>query len=468
MAKTCIVCGGPAGSGEHIFPACLGGLRVNNGIYCGSHNEAYGPLAELLANQLAFYNAQFGIMNTRTKKIRPVTLKDSNGATFTWDGTELTPVGPRLFSRSDDQVTIGLPANDREGMKRFLAEQEAKGVKFEVANGGQPVAYHPGTLGGQQMFAGPEGLRAIGYLAQTLFTHCFKDLARVPAMQPFIDYTLKGVDGPLVWWDFEAPTDLPANAFHLGHRIIVGIDADRGVAYGRVSLFSTFDYAMIFYELSEGTTSRSVINDIDPIAEKMPDDLVQREEALAVATVERPEDPAESLANAIGSGKAAELQNQLMRRAYDRRRQLVAEGLLEQLSAASDIAGKQQVLRDFWDGESQRVLRLLDATLKHVLANPERGNPGWFFLVRCLERATQRHESSPSGLAASAEAAIKIASAALCHTMGEALKAGELDQDSTEMFIEGGLGQHAATDAVFRRPPCLPREARRASCGGAA
>jgi hypothetical protein len=34
MAKTCIICGGRAGSGEHVFPAVLGGRRINNGIYC--------------------------------------------------------------------------------------------------------------------------------------------------------------------------------------------------------------------------------------------------------------------------------------------------------------------------------------------------------------------------------------------------------------------------------------------------
>jgi hypothetical protein len=40
MAKICIVKGGPAGSGEHIFPASLGGLRINNGIYCEKHSNA--------------------------------------------------------------------------------------------------------------------------------------------------------------------------------------------------------------------------------------------------------------------------------------------------------------------------------------------------------------------------------------------------------------------------------------------
>ena len=101
MAKTCIVGGGPAGSGEHIFPACLGGQRVNNGIYCERHNNHYGPLAAKLSTQLAFFNAQVGIRNTRTKQVQPVTLTDPvSGATYEYDGNHLKLSGPRFCRRT--------------------------------------------------------------------------------------------------------------------------------------------------------------------------------------------------------------------------------------------------------------------------------------------------------------------------------------------------------------------------------
>ena len=62
MPRTCIICGGPTGSREHIFPAALGGRRTNKGIYCGGHNNAYSGLAGIISEQLAIFNAQLGII----------------------------------------------------------------------------------------------------------------------------------------------------------------------------------------------------------------------------------------------------------------------------------------------------------------------------------------------------------------------------------------------------------------------
>jgi hypothetical protein len=97
MARTCIVRGDPPGSGEHIFPACLRGHRVNNGIYSERHNNAYGPLAAMLSTQLAFFNARCGIRNTRTKQIQVVTLTDSARA-------KVATLGSRRSSRTPRNV----------------------------------------------------------------------------------------------------------------------------------------------------------------------------------------------------------------------------------------------------------------------------------------------------------------------------------------------------------------------------
>ena len=61
MAKTCIVCGQAAGSGEHVFPAALGGRRVNSGIYCPKHDNSYSGLVSEIAGQLDFFNAYLGV-----------------------------------------------------------------------------------------------------------------------------------------------------------------------------------------------------------------------------------------------------------------------------------------------------------------------------------------------------------------------------------------------------------------------
>lgn len=127
MAKTCIVGGGSAGSGEHIVPASLGRFRINNGIYCDRHNNAYGPLPDKLSYQLAFFNAQFGIRNTRTKQIKPVILTDpAPGEQFVFAGGQLEATGPRVLSQNGNATAIAV--SDLAELEIFLKEQAAKGI----------------------------------------------------------------------------------------------------------------------------------------------------------------------------------------------------------------------------------------------------------------------------------------------------------------------------------------------------
>ena len=76
MTRTCIIGGGPTGSREHIFPAALGGRRTNKGIYCGKHNGDYSGLAEIIAEQLAIFNAQLGVQGDHADEPTSVLMTD--------------------------------------------------------------------------------------------------------------------------------------------------------------------------------------------------------------------------------------------------------------------------------------------------------------------------------------------------------------------------------------------------------
>jgi hypothetical protein len=118
--------------GGASLPASLGGRRVNNGIYCERHNNGYGALAATLSNQLAFFNAQFRIRNTRTKQIQPVTLTDpASGEAFEYDGNHLKPKGVRILSQNGNSATIAV--SERAQIQRFLEEQQAKGLTYQVS-----------------------------------------------------------------------------------------------------------------------------------------------------------------------------------------------------------------------------------------------------------------------------------------------------------------------------------------------
>ena len=72
MANTYIVCGQAAGSGEHVFPAALGGRRINKNIYCTTHDNSYSSLVADLANQVDVLNAQLGVVPDHSNDVKSV------------------------------------------------------------------------------------------------------------------------------------------------------------------------------------------------------------------------------------------------------------------------------------------------------------------------------------------------------------------------------------------------------------
>ena len=83
MGKDCIICGGATGSREHVFPAALGGRRVNKGIYCGTHNNGFSPLAAILSSQLTAVNALLGVRPDHSDEPRQLTaINPSDGQAY--------------------------------------------------------------------------------------------------------------------------------------------------------------------------------------------------------------------------------------------------------------------------------------------------------------------------------------------------------------------------------------------------
>src|SRR5574344_592024 len=94
MAKTCIICNGSAGSGEHVFPAAFGGRRTNRGIYCETHNNAFGRHVATLLNALDIVNATIGVIPDRHKEIRPAEVKSEDGERYLFSKNEVKIAPP--------------------------------------------------------------------------------------------------------------------------------------------------------------------------------------------------------------------------------------------------------------------------------------------------------------------------------------------------------------------------------------
>ena len=140
MPRTCIIGGGNTGSREHIFPAALGGRRTNKGIYCGNHNNAFSGLAGSLSGQLKIINSLLGVRSDHSDKAHTLSFTAPNGQNWKITSSGVAKDGPPSISNE--------------------------------------------TLNMQFTLGGPEGLKAISYIALTFFAHHFPDEARRPEINP--------------------------------------------------------------------------------------------------------------------------------------------------------------------------------------------------------------------------------------------------------------------------------------------
>src|SRR4051812_45902307 len=120
MPDTCIICGKPAGTREHLFPAAQGGRRVNKGIYCPAHNHGFSGLVGIITEQLRVINALLAVRHDRTKRSDPLAYE--------------SPDGEKLVIH-DGRVRSADPATTQSGRSHHIS------LKLGGAEGLRAIAY---------------------------------------------------------------------------------------------------------------------------------------------------------------------------------------------------------------------------------------------------------------------------------------------------------------------------------------
>lgn len=453
MARTCIICGGATGSREHIFPAALGGRRTNKGIYCAQHNSEYSNLAGTISEQLGIFNAQLGVVGDHSDKTTPVKMTDmASGREVELTRSKVRFKEPEVQSKdtSGSEVATEMVFGSQEQADEWVRQQKAKGIDVRLT-AQKKSKYYVGTAHTKVTLGGTdEGLRAIGYIAQTFLAHSFPEVARLPALDVFKDYTLRGIGSGFVWWDFDEPSILPPNAFEFGHRIVVGVDGGAGSAYARVSLFSSLNFGVLFGSVPVEAT-KTVITDIDPLAKSPPKDIRSWTEEAAVGMVPPPTHPTAALAAAISSGKAERTIVDLMRRITEFERRTAARELLQKIASRGALseAERGKLFGQLIAAEAQRVFNLL----RHVAADfkLQANNSLALRISALLDKAVELDPSSDNGLSTEATVSLQLGCEALKYQMEEDYKQGLLDQDRMEMLIGGGAGAAVVGRAIMDR-----------------
>lgn len=488
MANTCIVCGQAAGSGEHVFPAALGGRRTNKNIYCTKHDNGYSGLVAALAGQVDVINALLGVVPDHSNEVKSVLARDvSSGEELRVSVKQASFTAPRVLSQeqTDTGTLMNMSFPTREAMRTWLAEQEAKGVKVTPLRKAEERPFYLGEVHHQRQFGGPFGLGAVGYVSQTFLAQAFPELARSGALAEFIGYTqsvaalaqMPGARGEVaeglldpklklaqetleaalapwggqapVWWDFEPQPNATPNQFDFGHRVTVGVDALDGQIFGRFALFSSLHFSVLFGKASAGVVSRTVTVDIDPMAAHPPNDIAKTEVAEATARVTRPGEATASLATAIADKSQAAVFNDLFQRIQAHSLSKTAEAIHTALAiypTLSEFEGDQLLARVI-DGQAQRILNMTTFVLERFKATLPSDLPSAFGAG--IDGMTAYDPSSSNGLSTMATAILELAKGALISQMRDDLKNNLLDRRRIEQLMGEGPGAAVVGAAVL-------------------
>jgi hypothetical protein len=337
--------------------------------------------------------------------------------------------------------------SSKEQLEKWVSEQRASGAEVTVTRekDGNDYAIVSSTIDLQ--FGGAEGLRAIGYVAQTFLAHYFPGIARLPALDSFKRYTLEGVGDGFVWWDNEEHGDLPPNKYPFGHRIVVGYDSVSGMAYARVSFFSTLRFSMIFASVQECSSS-SVIIDIDPLAPAIPSDISEMHCVEAKAKVARPLELTGELAAAIYTGAAQEAFTQLMKRIEEHRARESAISMFNRLSGLSALSQAQRIelVAGIVADQSHRILIMIHYFLEAMNRSTD---PHLARIGARLQRAIIADNLEAGRLSEIVSVALGLAKIALGNEILEYYRAGNLNVDRIQELIYCGTGAAVVAKAII-------------------
>jgi hypothetical protein len=407
MSRTCIICGKHAGSREHIFPASLGGRRTNKGIYCGTHNEGFSPLAKIIADQLKAINALLAVRPDHQDRAEPFHYTSP-------EGEELV-----IFDGVVRSGAPGASASDRSHHVRL-------------------------SLGG------PGGLRSIAYIALTFFAHHFRENARDPGLDALKAFVLGNGDNIFAWWESpETAAAMPPNPFAFGHTILVMTSGVSQEATAFVSLFQSFHFGIQLGTLA-GLTDMSVIVFVNPQADATPDDIQEQRSGTVLLPLVKP-DPMHAylernVRERVGEHALHELLAKIERWKFERE----MEPVLAKLNAARGQPAGHLVkeITAAIEEQTSRVYRLM----RHVgsaFIELQRHNPTALPVVQHLEAITARDPDDPARLAPAAQDVAMRCMLAFINDLSRRLVRREITMDDLWEVFSAGHGQGIVGDILF-------------------
>lgn len=444
MARRCIFGCERAGSGEHVFPATLGGRRVNKGILCDKHNNALASLAGVLSEQLRVLNAQIGVRpdhNKTTPHASVVTDPDGREYFLSIDGFRAKDA--RLVSEellADGCASVTMEFGTQEAADRWIKVQEEAGSKVKPISRAEGTRLHHGRFRAQIKLGGAEGLRAVGYVALTFLAHRFPDLARSPALEPFRQFVLvEGHTNDFVWW-LDPPSSSANDPYPFGHKIEIVVPMS-GDAIARVTFFSSVAFGVCFGQVAHAK-AETITTHIDPLALHPPDDVREYRSEGSDINLERPASQAATLRKATTTGSAERAFEAFMRRVTDYRLQEDMRPLLVPLLKAKALGSRERrsEVNRIVDENAQRVLNLIRYVASDFHRQADVKSPASRTIITYLDAMFPEDKEPSPAFKTASDNLQAAARQAIAQTLDDELASGSLDLDRLSMLLGGGPG----------------------------
>lgn len=482
--NTCIVCGGAAGSGEHVFPASLGGRRVNKKIYCTIHDNGYSSLVSIIGGQLDVFNALLGVENDHTKKKKYFEAKDpQSGLTIRISEAGVSFLEPQILSREVEsgREKFVISFDNERQVNEWISKQKSQGKKVEIGDR-RKTTYYFDNAEVNRMFGGKHALGAVGYIAQTFLAQEFPELARSAEVKKFIIYTqavsksaevemkvsldqpeidvaadnlgkaidlIGGVEP--VQWEFDGITEDEGNTFDFGHRVIVGFDAKSGQIYGRIAFFSTIIFSVVFgyKKFESGVESRCVIVDIDPLASSPPNDIKKFESKDVKFAVKTDVNKKDLLFKSIKEGYQAKMLGKLLNKIETRSIKKISSEIYFDLNNVDWRIefNQSEIVMNALNRASQNILN----TVKFILDDfkdkmPIEVKP---YLLAVKDILIKYDANSINGISQETAVILHIAKAAIAQEIILKIKSNKLSEKAIEELIGSGVGAHAIAKIII-------------------
>ncbi len=407
MPRTCIICGKRAGSRKHTFPAVLGGRRTNKGIYCGTHNQGFSPLAAIIGDQLKTINALLAVRPDHRDRAEPLRYTSP-------EGEEL-----EIFDGAVRSAALNAP---RDGRRHQV----------------------------QLRLGGPDGLRAVAYIALTFFAHHFRYQVRHSGLDAIKAFVQGNGDNVFVWWERpEMAAMLPPNPFAFGHTIVLTTSAVTQEAAAFISFFGSFDFGIRLGALT-GLADASVVVFIDPQAESPPHDIREHRDNTVLLPLVRPDPMHAHLERNIRERTAERALQDLLGKIERWKFARDMEPFRVRLNAARRLAA-EPLMREIIavvEENTSRVYRLI----RHVgrgFVEREQHNPAVQPVLRHIETIMMRNPSDPRRLAPAAEDLAARCMLALAGEIGRRLARREITMDDLWDVFSSGPGAGIVGNLMF-------------------